>query len=64
MRSIINENIFPTLHSHHSIIIDKLYKEKKENIEENDMYDQHFFNRLKDVNINKNLIEKLNKIFL
>ena len=65
MKKIINENLYPTVHSQHSILVEnfKNNKEKNEVFDENDISDQNFFNKLKDVNVNKFLIEKLGQYF-
>jgi hypothetical protein len=66
-KNIINESLYPIIHSQHSILIDKICKDKKDKKglnEECDMMDQHFYNnKLKDNNANKSLIEYLNHIF-
>ena len=65
-KNVINENVYPIIHSQHSILSDKLYKniiDKKELNEENDIYDQHFINKLNDCNLNKSLIEFLSQFF-
>ena len=65
-KNVINENVYPIIHSQHSILSDKLYKniiDKKELNEENDIYDQHFLNKLNDCNLNKSLIEFLSQFF-
>ena len=65
VKHIINENIFPTLHSSHSILIDCSYKNSpdKKGFDENDMSDQCFLNRLHDLEKNKNFIETLKPNF-
>ena len=66
---IINEGIYPILHSQHSILTDKLYYDKnsKKNglIEEGeaDMHDQHFYHKLSNPEANKSIIEQLNHYF-
>ena len=65
-KNVINENAYPIIHSQHSILSDKLYKniiDKKELNEENDIYDQQFINKLNDCNLNKILIEFLSQYF-
>ena len=65
-KNLINESLYPTIHSQHSILIDKICKDNKDKKglnEESDMLDQHFYNKLKDVNGNKSLIEYLSHIF-
>ena len=65
-KNVINENVYPIIHSQHSILADKLYKnikDKKELDEESDRYDQQFINKLKDCNLNKPLIEFLGQYF-
>ena len=67
IKDIINENLYPIIHSSHSILIDSLYKsnkEKKEKFDENDMQDQQFANSLKDVNANTNLLGTLLQYFI
>ena len=67
MKNIINENLYPTIHSQHSILVENFRNNNKEIFEmfdENDISDQHFFNKLKDVNSNKTLIEKLGQYFM
>ena len=65
VKNIINENIFPTLHSNHSILTDCSYKSSliKKGFDENDMSDQFFLNKLRDVDKNKNLIYSLKPNF-
>jgi hypothetical protein len=66
---IINEGIYPILHSQHSILTDKLYydknSKKKGLIEEGeaDMHDQHFYHKLSNPEANKSIIEQLNHYF-
>ena len=65
IKKIMNENIFPVLHSQHSILVDKTNNLfKKELFDKNDIYEQHFLNRLKDDKSNRNLIEQLGHIFI
>ena len=64
--NIINNDIYPKLHSRHSIIIDKLYKNKnnKKGLnEESDMLDQNFYNKLNNNKMNIKLIENLRQYF-
>ena len=66
-KNIVNENLYPTIHSQHSIIIDKKNKNNKDKKglnEESDIYDHNFINKLKDNNINVALIEFLGREFL
>ena len=65
VKNIVNENIFPTLHSNHSILTDCSYKSSpiKKGFDENDMSDQFFLNKLRDVDKNKNLIYSLKPNF-
>jgi hypothetical protein len=65
VKNIINENIFPILHSNHSILIDCSYKNSpiKKGFDENDMSDQCFLNRLHDAEKNKNFIFNLKPNF-
>jgi hypothetical protein len=59
-KKIINENMYPTIHSPHSILTDKTYKNNKDKKllnEESDIYDQHFVNKIRDNSVNRNLIE-------
>ena len=66
-KNIVNESMYPIIHSQHSIIIDKKYKtskDKKGFNEESDAYDQHFYNnKLKDNSGNVKLIEFLGHYF-
>jgi ubiquitin C-terminal hydrolase len=66
-KNIVNENMYPIIHSQHSIIIDKKYKSSKDKKglnEESDAYDQHFYNnKLKDNSGNVKLIEFLGHYF-
>ena len=66
MKNIINENLYPTIHSQHSILVENFRNNNKEfeMFDENDISDQHFYNKLKDVNVNKSLIEKLGQYFI
>ena len=65
-KNIINESLYPIIHSKHSILIDKTYKDNKDKKgldEESDMMDQNFYSKLKEINANKPLIEYLVHIF-
>ena len=65
-KKIINENMYPTIHSQHSILTDKKYKNNKDKKllnEESDIYDQQFFNKIKDNSVNRELIEFFSHYF-
>ena len=64
--NFINESVFPTLHSEHSILTYKEYKitnDINKLNEETDMNDQHFYSKLNNVQMNQNLIKELHQIF-
>jgi ubiquitin C-terminal hydrolase len=64
--NIINEGIYPTLKSQHSILTDKTCEDKNNKKKglfeegESDMQDQHFYHKLNNVEVNRNLIIEMN----
>ena len=63
MKNIINENLYPPLHSNHSILINSIYKKKKQLNEESDMYDQQFYQRLNNLEANIKLLRYFEQFF-
>ena len=66
VKRIMNENIFPTIHSPHCILIDKTNKNNfdiRVLNEENDYQDQHFLQKLLDIKNNVNFIGQLCNFF-
>ena len=66
IENFVNESVFPTLHSGHSILTDKEYNitnDINRLNEETDMNDQHFYTKLNNVQVNQNLIKDLRQLF-
>lgn len=63
MKNIINENLYPPLHCNHSILINSIYKKKKQLNEESDMYDQQFYQRLNNLEANIKLLRYFEQFF-
>ena len=73
IESIFNETNLPTLHSDHSILIEKINisdddknndndkSYERPHSEENDMYDRQFYKNMNDLKNNSDLVEELNK---
>jgi hypothetical protein len=65
-KKIVNKSQFPPLESHHSILVDKTFKDTQNEIgsnKESDIYDQQFLTKLHDTGSARNFIEQLAQYF-
>ena len=67
LQIIFNEKDFPTINSNHSILTDKTIMSddnyRRPQHDENDIYDQHFYNKTRDSKYNLQFREELKNIF-